>query len=129
MRTLVNTPRFGPEMSETLINDRIYIGSNSVAQWFVTLGESESKPCLVAHQVFIDAPKQMNAVARQLASGRLFFSLKQLETLMQIRHGVEVTLADSDRMRIDRHMRGVTTGATPVVVPTPGSPSSASSAA
>jgi hypothetical protein len=95
-------------MSETLINDRIYIGSNSVAQWFVTLGDSDSKPCLVAHQVFIDAPKQMNAVARQLASGRLFFSLKQLETLMQVRHGVEVTLADSDRMRIDRHMRGTT---------------------
>lgn len=107
-------------MSETLINDRIYIGSNSVAQWFVTLGDSENKPCLIAHQVFIDAPKQMNAVARQLASGRLFFSLKQLETLMHIRHGVEVTLADSDRMRIDRHMRGVTsTMAAPPQDPTP----------
>ena len=104
-------------MSETLINDRIYIGSNSVAQWFVTLGENEAKPCLVAHQVFIDAPKQMNAVARQLASGRLFFSLKQLETLMQVRHGVEVTLADSDRMRIDRHMRSVAASGTPNSTP------------
>jgi hypothetical protein len=100
-------------MSETLINDRIYIGSNSVAQWFITLGDSDAKPCLIAHQVFIDAPKQMNAVARQLATGRLFFSLKQLETLMQIRHSVEVTLADSDRIRIDRHMRGVSSPAAP----------------
>ncbi|MBI3505842.1 MAG: hypothetical protein HY059_13455 [Proteobacteria bacterium] len=116
-------------MSDTLINDRIYIGSNSVAQWFVTLGDSEGKPCLIAHQVFIDAPKQMNIVARQLSTGRLFFSLKQLETLMQIRHGVEVTLADSDRMRIDRHMRGVMAGATPTPVASPGTPDSAPSAA
>lgn len=94
-------------MSETLVNDRIYIGSNSVAQWFVTLGESEGKPCLVAHQVFIDAPKQMNAVARQLATGRLFFSMKQLETLMLIRHGMDLSLAASDRQRIERHMRGI----------------------
>jgi hypothetical protein len=94
-------------MNETLINDRIFIGSNSVAQWFVTLGQNEGKPCLVAHQVFIDAPKQMNLVARQLATGRLFFSLKQLETLMAIRHGVELCLAESDRNRIDRHMRGM----------------------
>jgi hypothetical protein len=106
-------------MTDTLINDRIYIGSNSVAQWFVTLGDSENKPCLVAHQVFIDAPKQMNAVARQLASGRLFFSLRQLETLMQIRHGVEVSLADSDRMRIDRHMRGAAPAAAASGTPDP----------
>lgn len=92
-------------MSETLVNDRIYIGSNSVAQWFVTLGENEGKRCLVAHQVFIDAPKQMNAVARQLATGRLFFSLKQLETLMLVRHGVEVSLVGSDRQRIEHHLR------------------------
>jgi len=106
-------------MSDTLINDRIYIGSNSVAQWFVTLGQNEGKPCLVAHQVFIDAPKQMNLVARQLATGRLFFSLKQLETLMAIRHSVEVTLADSDRTRIDRHMRGMSDAAevTPAAPP------------
>ncbi len=114
-------------MSETLVNDRIFIGSNSVAQWFVTLGESEGKPCLVAHQVFIDAPKQMNAVARQLASGRLFFSLKQLETLMLIRHSVEITLADSDRQRIDRHIRGlaVEPPATPPPSPASGPASSA----
>ena len=58
-------------MSDTLINDRIYIGSNSVAQWFLTLGQSDGKPCLVAHQVFVDAPKQMNLVAREL--GGCFF--------------------------------------------------------
>lgn len=92
-------------MSETLINDRIYIGSNSVAQWFLTLGQSDGKPCLVAHQVFVDAPKQMNLVARKLAGGRLFFSLKQLETMMQIRHGLEVTLTPGDRMCIERHLR------------------------
>ena len=89
-------------MSDTLINDRIYIGSNSVAQWFLTLGQSDGKPCLVAHQVFVDAPKQMNLVARE----RLFFSLMQLETVMQIRHGLEVTLTPSDRMCIERHLRG-----------------------
>ena len=93
-------------MSDTLINDRIYIGSNSVAQWFLTLGQSDGKPCLVAHQVFVDAPKQMNLVARELAGGRLFFSLMQLETVMQIRHGLEVTLTPSDRMCIERHLRG-----------------------
>jgi len=92
-------------MSETLINDRIYIGSNSVAQWFLTLGQSDGKPCLVAHQVFVDAPKQMNVVARKLTGGRLFFSLKQLETMMQIRHGLEVTLTPGDRMSIERHLR------------------------
>ncbi|MBI1244295.1 MAG: hypothetical protein GC202_04750 [Alphaproteobacteria bacterium] len=117
-------------MSETLVNDRIYIGSNSVAQWFVTLGESEGRPCLIAHQVFIDAPKQMNAVARQLASGRLFFSLKQLETLMLIRHGVEISLAESDRQRIERHIWGAPADrpATPPVPPG-SSTGSASSAA
>jgi hypothetical protein len=92
-------------MEQTLHNDRIFIGSNSVAQWFVTLGEADGKPCLVAHQVFLDAPKQMNAVARQLSGGRLFFSLKQLETLMALRHGLDVALANSDRMLIERHMR------------------------
>ena len=92
-------------MSETLINDRIYIGANSVARWFLTLGQSEGKPCLVAHQVFVDAPKQMNLMARSLAGGRLFFTLEQLETTMQIRHGVEVALTPGDRICIDRHLR------------------------
>ena len=92
-------------MPETLISDRIYIGSNSVAQWFLPLGQSDGKPCLVAHQVFADAPKQMNLVARQLAGGRLFFSLKQLETIMQLRHGLEVSLTPGDRMQIERHLR------------------------
>jgi hypothetical protein len=92
-------------MSETLISDRIYIGSNSVAQWFLTLGQAEGKPCLVAHQVFTDAPKQMNVVARQLAGGRLFFSVKQLEMVMQMRHAFEVSLASGDRTRIDRHLQ------------------------
>jgi hypothetical protein len=92
-------------MSETLISDRIYIGSNSVAQWFLTLGMAEGRPCLVAHQVFIDAPKQMNLVARQLAGGRLFFSVKQLELVMQMRHALEVSLASGDRVRIERHLQ------------------------
>jgi hypothetical protein len=91
-------------MSETLMNDRIYIGSNSVAQWFLTLGQAEDKPCLIAHQVFVDAPKQMNLVARKLAGGRLFFSIKQLETMMQLRHGFEVSLTPGDRLCIDRHL-------------------------
>jgi hypothetical protein len=92
-------------MPETLVNDRIYIGANSVARWFLTLGQSNGKPCLVAHQVFVDAPKQMNAVARNLAGGRQFFSVKQLETMMQLRHGFEVSFTAGDRMNVERHLR------------------------
>lgn len=98
-------------MSETLMNDRIYVGSNSVAQWFLTLGQAEGKPCLIAHQVFVDAPKQMNLVARKLAGGRLFFSIKQLETMMQLRHGFEVSLTPGDRLCIDRHLAKKSTAA------------------
>lgn len=92
---------------EKLVNDRIFIGSNSVAQWFITLGTHEGKPALVAHQVFIDAPKHMSAVARTLAQGRLFFSMKQLETMMSLRHNLEVAVSNGERLRIDRHLRGL----------------------
>jgi hypothetical protein len=40
-----------------------------------------------------------------LAGGRLFFSVKQLEMVMQMRHAFEVSLASGDRMRIDRHLQ------------------------
>lgn len=93
--------------AETLVNERIFIGSNSVAQWFVTLGHHEGKPVLIAHQVFIDAPKHMGAVARTLAQGRLFFSLKQIETMMSLRHNFEVAVSDGERLRIERHLRGL----------------------
>ena len=96
-----------PEAPRTLINDRIFIGSNSVAQWFVTLGAHEGKPVLLAHQVFIDAPKHMGAVARQLAAGRIFGSMKQLETMMSLRHSFDVAVSDGERMRIDRHLKGL----------------------
>ena len=96
-----------PDASRTLINDRIFIGANSVAQWFVTLGAHEGKPVLLAHQVFIDAPKHMGAVARQLAAGRIFGSMKQLETMMSLRHSFEVAVSDGERMRIDRHLKGL----------------------
>jgi hypothetical protein len=96
-----------PDSPRTLINDRIFIGSNSVAQWFVTLGTHEGKPVLLAHQVFLDAPKHMSAVARQLAAGRIFHSMKQLETMMSLRHSFEVAVSDGERMRIDRHLKGL----------------------
>jgi hypothetical protein len=95
-----------PASAETLVNDRIFIGANSVAQWFVTLGHHEGKPALVAHQVFVDAPKHMSAVARTLAAGRLFFSLKQLETVMSLRHSFEIAVSDGERLRIERHLKG-----------------------
>lgn len=98
-------PASQPE--ETLVNDRIFIGSNSVAQWFVTLGHHEGKPVLIAHQVFIDAPKSMTAVAKTLAQGRLFFSLKQVETMMSLRHNFEVSVSDGERLRIERHLKGL----------------------
>jgi|GEM_PF-3332679 len=82
----------------------IYIGSNSVARWFVELGFSEGKPCLLARQVFIDAPKNQSAITRQLAAGRIFFSLKQLELLMPIRHHMDVNLPDYERVRIAAHL-------------------------
>lgn len=109
-------PKAGPAPSigasdgpseQTLVNDRIFIGSNSVAQWFVTLGTHEGKPALVAHQVFIDAPKHMGAVARTLAKGRLFFSMRQLETMMSLRHNLDVAVSEGDRLRIARHLRGL----------------------
>lgn len=96
-----------PSAAETLVNDRIFIGSNSVAQWFVTLGQHEGKPVLIAHQVFIDAPKHMGVVARTLAAGRLFFSLKQVETMMSLRHNFEVAVSDGERLRIERHLKGL----------------------
>jgi hypothetical protein len=93
--------------AETLVNERIFIGSNSVAQWFVTLGHHEGKPVLIAHQVFVDAPKHMGDVARTLAAGRLFFSLKQVETMMSLRHNFEVAVSDGERLRIERHLKGL----------------------
>lgn len=100
-------PEPTPQPAETLVNERIFIGSNSVAQWFVSLGHHEGKPVLIAHQVFIDAPKSMNAVARTLAAGRLFFSLKQIETMMSLRHNFEVAVSDGERLRIERHLKGL----------------------
>lgn len=96
-----------PQPAETLVNERIFIGSNSVAQWFLTLGHHEGKPVLIAHQVFTDAPKHMGSVARTLAAGRLFFSLKQVETMMSLRHNFEVAVSDGERLRIERHLRGL----------------------
>lgn len=96
-----------PAPADTLVNERIFIGSNSVAQWFVTLGHHEGKPVLIAHQVFIDAPKSMTTVAKTLAQGRLFFSLKQVETMMSLRHNFEVAVSDGERLRIERHLRSL----------------------
>jgi hypothetical protein len=82
----------------------IYIGSNSVARWFIELGFNQGKPCLLAKQVFVDAPKNQTAISRQLAAGRVFFSLKQLEMLMQVRHHMEVNVPDFERTRIAAHL-------------------------
>jgi hypothetical protein len=82
----------------------IYVGANSVARWFIELGFTEGKPCLLAKQVFVDAPKTESAITRQLAAGRIFFSLKQLEMLMNIRHHIEVTMPDYERVRIAAHL-------------------------
>ncbi|MFM7347697.1 MAG: hypothetical protein ACKO1J_20285 [Tagaea sp.] len=101
------SPAPAEQPAETLVNDRIFIGSNSVAQWFITLAHQEGKPVLIAHQVFIDAPKHMSTVARTLAQGRLFFSLKQVETMMSLRHNFEVAVSDGERLRIERHLRGL----------------------
>jgi hypothetical protein len=84
----------------------LYMGANSVARWYIEFGFAEGKPCLLAKQVFLDAPKQASPISRQLAAGRIFFSLKQLEMLMQIRHGVEVSLSDADRVRVALHLAG-----------------------
>jgi hypothetical protein len=82
----------------------IYIGSNSVARWFIELGFNQGKPCLLAKQVFLDAPKNQTAISRQLAAGRVFFSLKQLEMLMQVRHHMEINVPDYERVRIAAHL-------------------------
>ncbi|MCA3260310.1 MAG: hypothetical protein ING44_00090 [Telmatospirillum sp.] len=82
----------------------IYIGSNSVARWFIELGFNQGKPCLLAKQVFLDAPKNQTAISRSLAAGRVFFSLKQLEMLMQVRHHMEINVPDYERVRIAAHL-------------------------
>ncbi len=82
----------------------IYIGANTVSRWFIELGFSQGKPCLLAKQVFLDAPKNQTAISRQLAAGRVFFSLKQLEMLMQVRHHIEINVPDYERVRIAAHL-------------------------
>jgi hypothetical protein len=82
----------------------IYIGSNSVARWFVELGFNQGKPCLLAKQVFLDAPKNQTPILRQLTAGRVFFSLRQLELLMQVRHRIDFNVPDVERVRIAAHL-------------------------